>query len=253
MAICTQCGTTYTIPDYIPPVLLVDGEGEPILDAEGQLQYEEQVQPAFIEHVCARIPANDEKHVPVVMTTTGQNTINFRISGMPFLNKDQDFRLLGLFVKKIFDKGFLIRKEFYKTRINGVYSDLAVTDEYNYVTDPNTGQVTYRDEIISWILENGVAGEIKTIRKHYDVQNSIEELVHRRQNIVSDMKIYGMSLMVNNPNAAALQTAFVNLEATGAVRLYEQGIKQPLLDAIAAVDAALLTAEQKQILAGILG
>lgn len=105
----------------------------------------------------------------------------------------RDVALFGLFRKDIFNNlGALTIKEYYKNFDGTNYSDLVVKDEYIYTYNPY-GLVMYRDETLTWYLEDDSIGATKTIRKYYDSARAILEANQRRENLVNIAQAYGMA------------------------------------------------------------
>jgi hypothetical protein len=203
----------------------------------------------------AKLPITQSNIDKITTTVANHNPIyaavkTFKLTGNSDVPINEDFRLFGLFCKEIFSTGWLVRKEYYKSynASTNVYSDLVLTDEYMYTTN-SAGFVSYRDEIIKWYLVDDTIGEVKSIRKYYNLQAAIAESITRRKNILDEVKTYGL---INIPGIALdgitlnAYDFMLKAELSGTVRLFEQGIKQPLKDWVLASNEVYLTQTVKE-------
>jgi hypothetical protein len=117
----------------------------------------------------------------------------FKITGTCNYPGNEDINIFGLFKKNIFNnRGELISKEYYKEYDGVTYSNLVVKDEYYYTSDSVNDLVQYRDEIITWYLEDNTVGAIKNIKKYYSLVEAINEGIRRRSNLLDQAKAYGL-------------------------------------------------------------
>jgi len=128
-------------------------------------------------------------------------------------------------------KGELSKVEYYRNlngnpNVIGNYSDLVVTEYRVYTRDPNTALVICRDLTVVWYLTDDTIGETKKTKKFYQLKDSIEEGITRRDNITSFAKLY----LLNNIGLANGQILLSDL--TPYISVYLQGNHQPLLDAV---------------------
>jgi hypothetical protein len=148
-------------------------------------------------------------------------------------------------------KGELSKVEYYRN-LNGDpnnvsnYSDLILTEYRVYTRDPNTALLIYRDQTTTWNLTDGTTGETKTQRKFYQLKDSIEEGITRRDNITSYAKLYllGQIGLANGQQLLADLTPYISV--------YLQGNHQPLLDAVSASTEPFMTPTIKATTVSIL-
>jgi len=156
-----------------------------------------------------------------------------------------DYDIMGFHKKRTIIKGELSIIEYYKY-YNGIdYSDLIVRETRIY-TRNSLGLVLYRTLVSDWYLENGNIGYTKTNIKYYSPQESINEGIIRRENVIDEAKIYVLNT-VGQSNAFDLLNTVKSY-----IELYKDGYKQPLLDSISSIDKSYLTQTIKNNIVSIL-
>lgn len=156
-----------------------------------------------------------------------------------------DYDIFGLHKKRTIVKGELLCTEYYREYDGTNYSDLIVKEERAYNRDA-LGLVQTRVQTVTWYLYDGKVGCVKKTTKYYSPQESIEEGVSRRDNVISEAKIYCLG---------ALGQAYAFDLLTGLkpyIAIYLDGYKQPLIDSVNASTKPYLTPAMKTIITSIL-
>lgn len=154
-------------------------------------------------------------------------TEDFKINGSKADPSFIDYDVIGLHKKRTLSKGELTSVEYYRTydNIAKTYFDLVVRETRTYTRD-QIGMVQYRTQTTSWYCKDDSVGLIKNFTKYYSPQESIDEGITRRKNLIADAKLYTISTV-------GLQYGFdlMNTHA-GEITLFENGYTAPLKDAI---------------------
>lgn len=166
---------------------------------------------------------------------------NFKINGAMESPMNLDYDIMGFHKKRTITKGELLSVEYYRNFDGTTYSDLVVKEERVYTRNA-MGLVMYRSMIISWYFEDGTVGEVKNTTKFYSPQESIDEGMNRRGNMIADGKLY----ILGTVGLANGQDFLVSL--TGEVNLFVNGATQPLRDAITASTKTYITQTMKDTL-----
>jgi hypothetical protein len=86
-------------------------------------------------------------------------------------------------------KGECIKEEYYESCVNGVYSNLIVSEHSEYIRDP-LGFPTYRTTYLKYYDQNDAPSEnIKTWQKFYSQLEKIQEGKIRRGNLVENLQM----------------------------------------------------------------
>jgi hypothetical protein len=158
----------------------------------------------------------------------------YKLTGEYTINTELNINLFGLYREDIFNsRGELITKNYYKNYDGITYSDLIVKDEYVYTSDPNNDLVQYRDETLSWYLEDGTIGKTKVIKKYYDLVNAINEGIKRRGNLLDKAKAYGL-VNIQGTHASGVPNSYYWFSTMDSVVVnYINGtVKQDIIDFI---------------------
>ena len=123
-------------------------------------------------------------------------------------------------------KGELYKVEYYRNLAgdpNNIanYSDLILTENRAYTRDPSTALLVYRDMTVTWNLSDNTIGETKVTRKWYQLKDSIDEGVTRRDNIIAYAKLYLLG-QIGLANGQILLS-----DLTPYISTYLQGNHQP--------------------------
>ena len=148
-------------------------------------------------------------------------------------------------------KGEMYKVEYYRN-LNGdpnvieSYSDLILTEYRTYIRDINTALLIYRTQKVEWYLEDETVGETKIQNKYYQLKDSIQEGVKRRDNVTSYAKLYllGKIGLINGQILISDLTPYIST--------YLQGNHQPLLDAVNNSTELFMTPEVKATTIAIL-
>jgi len=165
-----------------------------------------------------------------------------------------NINLFGLFRNDVFNiRGELITKEYYKNYDGTNYSDLVVKDEYIYTTDVVTDLVQYRDEVITWYLSDDTVGEVKNIKKYYNLTKAIKEGTKRRENLLDKAKAYGLATITGVHASGVPNSYYWFSTMNNEVRNYLDGtLKQELIDFIDNETETYVTQTVKDVMTGIL-
>ena len=136
-----------------------------------------------------------------------------------------DYDILGLHKKRIILKGELKTVEYYRNFNGVIYSDLVVKETREYIRNP-IGLVQYRILKAEYYMTDDVIGLTKSFTKYYTPQESIQEGIDRRSNIIDDAKIIMLGTVGQTYGFDFLNTYKSEIE------IYRDGYKQPLLDAV---------------------
>lgn len=150
---------------------------------------------------------------------------NFKINGTTETPVNLDYDIFGFHKKRTIVTGELVSVEYHRNFDGTTHSDIVVKEQRTY-TRNEMGMVMYRTMSIDWYFEDGSVGEVKNTTKFYSPQESIDEGMSRRSNMIADGKLYILSTvgLVNG------QDFLISL--TGEVNLFVNGATQPLRDAI---------------------
>lgn len=159
-----------------------------------------------------------------------------------------DYDILGLHKERIIShEGFLTDIMYWK-EYNGVtYSNLYVHEHRKYNVDSGTGLTVTRELTVEWYLTDDTIGYTrKYALKYYNQQESIDEGITRRNNVISKAKVYCINTLGLNYSFDLLNSVKTQLD------LFIQGYTQPLRDAIASSTKPYLTQQNKDDIVAIL-
>ena len=162
------------------------------------------------------------------------DTANFKLTGTVASPVDLDYDIYGLHKKRTIVAGELILVEYYRNFDGTTYSDLILTESRAYTRDVN-GLVQYRNQNTKWHLEDGSVGVEKDTIKYYSPQESVDEGMTRRGNIIANAKLYVLSQVGLADGQDFLASVVTE------VSLFVNGATQPLRDAVAATTKAYMT------------
>lgn len=169
----------------------------------------------------------------------------FKVSDSTESPEDINYDILGLHKKLIFDKGELLKVEYYKNYDGTTYSDLAVTEDRIYTRAVSTLLVS-RNMIIKWYLTNNTVGYTKETVKYYNASQAYNEGKTRRSNVINDASMYLFS-QVGKTNAIDFLT-----DVDAQISLYIKGNTQPIIDRINVTIKTYMTSTIKSTLISIL-
>lgn len=178
----------------------------------------------------------------------------YKITGDSLDPTKYNINIFGLFREDIFDDmGALVTKNYYKNYDGTTYSDLVVKDEYAYTYTPPYNLVNYRDETITWYLEDDAIGSVKIIRKYYTPKNAIIEANTRRENLIDKAQAYGMANITGyDPILQISEGQKFFLAIKTQLENYRVGVKmQELLDTVQAYAESAVTQQMKDDLCDI--
>lgn len=155
------------------------------------------------------------------------NRNNFKITGTDESPENINYDIFGFHKKRTIVTGELRLVQYYRNFDGANYSDLILEESRSYTRDIN-GMVMYRNQNVKWYLHDDTIGVEKNSIKFYSPQESIDEGISRRGNIIANAKLYvlGHVGLANGQDFLAS----VTLE----VSLFMNGFTQPLRDAVAA-------------------
>lgn len=149
-----------------------------------------------------------------------------------------DYDILGFHKKRTITFGELRKVEYFKSYVNGVYSDLVVEETRDYFRDSN-GLVSYRNLSSKWYLTDDSIGLIKNSVKYYSLTEAIDEGITRRGNVIAQTKSFVLTTI------GQLYSFDLLTDVKSQIDLYISGYTQPLRDAINASVKPYLNSEIK--------
>ncbi len=156
-----------------------------------------------------------------------------------------DYLILGLYKKRTIVTGELRVIEYYSQYDGATFNDLVLKEERVFNRDAN-GVAINRVITITWYLTDNSIGLVKTTTKFYTPEETIQEGIDRRTNIIADAKIYVL-------NAIGQAYGFdLLLSVLTQILVYVHGYHQPLIDAVNASTKPYLTAQMKTDIVNIL-
>lgn len=177
-----------------------------------------------------------------------ENGKKFKINNSTISPYKIDYDILGLNKKRTFVKGELIKTEYYKNYIfsSDTYSDLVVSEFREYIRD-SIGIVKYRNQTSNWILNDNSTGLTLSFIKYYSPEQTIQEGIDRRNNMLSFAKTSLLSDLKNSVGEPTNQTYAFDLLLSVKTQMdyFQQGYTQPLRDAISASTKPYLTEQVK--------
>jgi len=163
-----------------------------------------------------------------------QYKINDTVTDPSNINYD----ILGFHKKRTITFGELIKVEYFRNYDGITYSDLILEEFREYKRDAD-GLVQNRNLTIKWFLTDDTVGGIKNTIKYYSPQESIDEGISRRGNVISDTKSYTLEQIGRLYSFDLLSS--VKLE----IDLFMDGYTEPLRDAITNSTKTYLTTDIK--------
>lgn len=160
-----------------------------------------------------------------------------------------DYDILGFNKKRTFIKGELRQVEYYKNYIpsSQTYSNLVISEFRNY-TRNDIGLVQSRELICNWILNDNTTGLTLYFTKHYSPEESINEGIDRRNNMLAFAKtslLDGLKAIYGEPTNQMYSFDLLTSVKTQ-LDYFTQGYTQPLRDAVSASTKAYLTVGIKE-------
>lgn len=158
---------------------------------------------------------------------------NFKINKNTNNPTNLNYKAYGLHDVKTYDKGEIVKVEYYSTYSNDEYSDLVVDEIITYTKD-ELGFFKERNINVRWYLEDNNIGVEKVINKRFNEIESVLEGVNKRSNIIANCKSIIISEIKKTLNGSAvLVEAFTLLNSLKEeMSLYIDGNRQPLIDAL---------------------
>ncbi len=136
-----------------------------------------------------------------------------------------DYDILGFHKKRTILFGELIKVEYYEIYDGQNYSNLILDETRNY-TRNDDGLVLFRNQTTTWYLEDSSVGLVKNTIKYYTLEESIQEGIERRTNIISKAKSYVLV------NIGQLYSFDLLSSVKNEIQLFIEGYTQPLRDSI---------------------
>lgn len=149
----------------------------------------------------------------------------FKIHNKHSSPENLDYDIYGFHKKRTIVFGELITVEYYRNYNGTTYSDLILKETRTFFRDA-VGLAQYRIQTTEWYLEDESIGCRKTTTKYYSPQESIEEGVIRRGNIIANAKIYTLSQLGQEYSFDLLTSV------KSEIGLFLDGRTQPLRDAV---------------------
>ena len=179
---------------------------------------------------------------------TGYTNSQFIINNSIENPSEIDYDILGFHKKRIIIKGELKQVEYYKNYIpsSQTYSDLVVSEFRDYIRD-EIGLVQYRNMTCNWFLNDNTTGLTLTFTKYYSPEESINEGIDRRNNMLAFAKtslLDGLKAIYGEPTNQAYAFDMLTSVKTQ-MEYFSQGYTQPLRDAVSASTKPYLTEEIK--------
>jgi len=161
----------------------------------------------------------------------------FKISGEKTDPSDINYDILGYHKKRTIIKGELRQIDYYRDYIysSNTYSDLILTEYRDYTRDA-IGIVQYRDMNIYWYCEDNTTGTTKHTVKYYSSEETIQEGIDRRNNMIAFAKTTLLSELKTVYGEPANQSYAFDLLTSVKTQMdyFQQGYTQPLRDAVTA-------------------
>ncbi len=137
-----------------------------------------------------------------------------------------DYDIMGFHKKRTIVFGELIKVEYYESYDGNNYSNLIVEETREFTRDVNTGLVQHRTQSSKWYLTDNTVGLIKNTIKYYTLEESIQEGIDRRSNVIAKAKSYVL-VKIGQSYSFDLLTSVKN-----EIQYFYDGHTQPLRDAI---------------------
>jgi hypothetical protein len=171
----------------------------------------------------------------------------FKINNSHDSPENIDFSIYGLHKEEVISSsGFLTDIRYWKEYDGVTYSDLWVHEHRDFSVDVNGLAIT-RTMVIEWYLTDDTIGYTRTYPlKYYNKQQSIEEGISRRNNVLSKAKVYCIDTLGLNYSFDLLYSLKANID------LFSQGLTSPLRAAVEASTKPYLTQEIKDAIVAIL-
>ncbi len=159
--------------------------------------------------------------------------LNFKINKSVDDPTDLNYRSYGLYDVITYNKGEIVKIEYFSTYSNDEYSELVVDESLTYIKD-ELGFFTEKIITTKWYLEDNSVGFEKVSNKKFNATESILEGLNKRSNIIANCKsIIITEIKKTYSGAAVLTEAFTLLNSLKAeMSLYIEGNRQPLIDAL---------------------
>lgn len=176
--------------------------------------------------------------------------VNFKINNSQESPVNIDYNIFGFHKKRTIVKGELIKVEYYRNfdEISNAYSDLILTESRQYYRD-FIGLVKKRKLSICWNLIDESTGMTNSYIKYYSPEESIDEGIERRNNIISEAKVCMLSMMMTKFGQTGRMYAFDFLSSLkNEITLYIDGYTAPLLSGIQESTKVYINNDEKLVL-----
>lgn len=190
-----------------------------------------------------------------------QPTLTFKLTGTSDKREidTTNYKLFGLHREKVMNSSGLITEERYWKNYDDetyTFSDLVIRETVSYVIDPYTDVLSKRTKIIEWFYEGSdtAIGFTKTLIKYYSITEGIQIESYGREVLIEQAKEWGLLNIAGEyaPGILNAEHFLASVVASGAIDLFVQSIKQPLLDFINNSTETYMTQNIKDGLVGIL-
>lgn len=174
---------------------------------------------------------------------------NFKINGSTDSPANIDYDIYGFSKKRTIIKGVLTKVEYFRYFDGTTYDDLIIEENRVYNRDA-IGIVQTRDVTINFFYNDGTIGETKSWTKYYNPDESIQEGMDRRNNMISAAKtvlLRELKLLYGEPTNQSY--GFDLLTSVKAqMDYFKDGYAQPLRDAITNSTKPYLNANIKTLI-----
>jgi hypothetical protein len=155
-----------------------------------------------------------------------------------------DYDVLGFHKKRTIVGGELRSVEYYKSYdpTAKTYSDLVVSEFRNYTRD-DINMAVSRQLVCNWLLNDNTTGLTLSFEKYYTPEESINEGIDRRGNILGFAKttlLEGLKEIYGEPANQSYSFDMLTSVKTQ-MEYFSQGYTQPLRDAVSASTKPYLT------------
>jgi hypothetical protein len=145
--------------------------------------------------------------------------------------ENTNYDILGLHKDEhINAAGELYLVNYYQTYNGATYSGLVLVENRTYTRNAPTSLVIYRTQVTQFYLTDGTIGATKTTIKYYPMQDAIQEGITRRNNVISQAKLYVMGTVGLANGQAYMVSNITN------INIYIEGYTTPLITAVGATN-----------------
>jgi len=196
--------------------------------------------PYFYKWNGSSVVENDEEYVDLYLKGVNYYKIYDYIPNLDESEYQQtpaniNYDIVGLNKKRIFNKGELVKTEYYGYVDSGnTYQDLILTEYRDYYRKDR--MVYFRLQKTDWYLKDGSVGDTKITKKYYILEESIKLGETRRRNIISSLKINTIGLIqmisgITQTEATLIGMGFLS-EVTNEITQFVEGLEEPLKNSI---------------------